>query len=353
MGIEAPEVSVEVHLGGGLPKLSIVGMPETAVRESKDRVRAALLNAGFEFPARRITISLAPADLPKDGGRFDLPIALGVLAASRQVANDRLKNCEFTGELALNGGLRPIRGMLPVAAQAWRRGRTLVLPEDNGPEAGLVADGDQLCASSLLEVVAWMNGRKELQPPSKHTSADTRIQLDLRDVVGQHRARRALEIAASGSHNILMAGPPGTGKTMLAARLPGILPRLSVHEALETASVASISHQGLNIEHWRSRPFRAPHHTCSGVALAGGGSRPKPGEISLAHNGVLFLDELPEFDRHALEVLREPMESGRIVISRAARQAGPDNAIAAQSKYNDTAAVFPGHCWIALTCRSK
>jgi magnesium chelatase family protein len=321
MGIEAPEVSVEVHLAGGLPKLSIVGMPEIAVRESKDRVRAALLNAGFDFPARRITISLAPADLPKDGGRFDLPIALGVLAASGQVASGRLKNCEFIGELALNGNLRSIRGMLPVAARAWARSRTLVLPVDNGAEAALVADGDQLCAASLLEVVAWMNGEAELQPPRVHIPGSKEPIPDLRDVIGQHRARRALEIAATGGHNLLMAGPPGTGKTMLAIRLPGIMPQMSTEEALETASVASISQLGLNLDYWRRRPFRAPHHTCSGVALAGGSSRPRPGEISLAHNGVLFLDELPEFDRHALEVLREPMESGRIVISRAARQA--------------------------------
>lgn len=321
VGVSAPEVIVEVHVGGGLPRVSMVGLPETAVREAKDRVKAALLNARFEFPASHITISLAPADLPKEGGRFDLPIALGILAASGQVDDAQFNEFEFIGELSLGGGLNPVRGCLPVAIQANRAGRGLVVPAANGAEAALASGQRHFCADSLLAVVAFLNGRESLPGVETSDFEPEPITGDLRDVHGQMSARRALEIAAAGGHNLLFCGPPGTGKTMLASRLPGILPPMTVQEALENAAVTSVSRPGFNIRRWRTRVFRAPHHTASSAALVGGGSKPQPGEISLAHHGVLFLDELPEFNRNVLEVLREPMESGRIVISRAASQA--------------------------------
>ncbi len=318
-GISAPSVTVEVYLSGGLPSLSIVGMPETAVKESKDRVRAAILNAQFEFPQKRITVNLAPADLPKEGGRFDLPIALGILAASQQIKSDKLKNYEFLGELALTGILRPISACLPAAIATNKSSRSLVVPIQNASEAALVNDLDVYGATSLLEVSSWLNSAINLPIIDADKPQLNEFQLDFADVKGQHKAKRALEIAAAGEHNILFVGPPGTGKTMLASRLPGILPPLTDSEAIETAAINSLCATENSSLNWAQRPFRSPHHTASGVALVGGGSNPRPGEISMAHNGVMFLDELPEFNRHVLEVLREPLESGKIVISRAAR----------------------------------
>ena len=321
VGVESPLITVEVHLSGGLPVMHLVGLPETAVRESKDRVRAACLNSNFRWPQSRITISLGPAELPKEGGGFDLPIALGILAADNQVPDTVFGDCEFLGELSLNGDLRPVRGVLPAAIRARDSNRTLVIPTANAAEAALVKGGKQLHGHSLLDIAEWLHGRNELAECKPDLSCKPPVQPDLCDVIGLPGAKRALEVAAAGCHNILMLGPPGTGKTLLASRLPGILPPMTESESLEAASLASVSQAGLDHRSWGVRPFRTPHHSCSNVALAGGGSRPRPGEISLAHNGILFLDELPEFGRHALEVLREPLESGRIVISRAARQA--------------------------------
>ena len=323
VGIEAPPVDAEVHLAGGLPSLSIVGLPEAAVKESKDRVRAALQTAGFEFPQRRITVSLSPADLPKEGGRYDLPIALGILAASGQIPAAALTGQEFLGELALGGGLRPVRGALPAAIGAGGAGHALTVPRENADEAALAAITPVHPADHLLDVCAGLRGEAQRPDHAAPVSAGGALDAgpDLAEVQGQQQARRALEIAAAGQHNLLFIGPPGTGKSMLAARLPGILPPMSPAEALEAAAIASIAGDHDAAAHWGRRPFRAPHHTASGAALVGGGSHPRPGEISLAHRGVLFLDELAEFDRRVLEVLREPLETGSITISRAARQA--------------------------------
>ncbi|MCY1199330.1 Competence protein ComM [compost metagenome] len=317
VGVEAPAVTVEAHLANGLPSLALVGLPETAVKESKDRVRSAIQNSGFDFPPRRITLNLAPADLPKDGGRFDLAIALGVLAASGQLPANALEEVECLGELALSGSLRPVQGVLPAALAARAAGRTLVVPRENAEEASLASGLKVLAAGHLLELTAHFAGHTPLAPYQAQGLVEDRPPYpDLADVQGQVAAKRALLVAAAGCHNLLFCGPPGTGKTLLASRLPGLLPPLEEQEALEVAAIHSVaSHAPL--QSWPQRPFRQPHHSASGAALVGGGSRPKPGEITLAHQGVLFLDELPEFDRKVLEVLREPLESGEIVIARA------------------------------------
>jgi magnesium chelatase family protein len=307
-------------LAPGLPGLSIVGLPEAAVRESRDRVRAAIAHCGYQFPNRRITVNLAPADLPKEGGRFDLPIALGILAASAQIPATALEKFEVLGELSLSGELRPVRGALPAALQCSKSGHSLIVPDANAAETGLVTGLPVYTANHLGALCAALLSGSLQCSPATGLRTDEIPGLDIADVRGQHQAKRALEIAAAGNHSLLMIGPPGSGKSMLAMRLPGLLPSMNDDEALEAAAIASIGHGGFDIRHWRQRPFRSPHHTASSVALVGGGTNPRPGEITLAHRGVLFLDELPEFDRDVLEALREPLETGQITISRAARQ---------------------------------
>ncbi|WP_018994498.1 YifB family Mg chelatase-like AAA ATPase [Thioalkalivibrio sp. ALJ2] len=319
-GIQAPLVTIETHLANGLPSFQIVGLPEAAVRESRDRVRAAIQTSGFDFPRRRITVNLAPADLPKDGGRFDLGIALGILAASQQIPGSALEGREFLGELGLDGTLRPVGGTLAAALAAANEARELIVNPEDGAEAALASAARVRTADHLIAVCAGLQGQGELDE-GRPVEAEPDRYPDLADVRGQHQARRALEIAAAGGHHLLMVGPPGSGKSMLAARIPGILPPMSEAEALETAAIHSLRDTGHLQRDWRARPFRSPHHTASGVALVGGGSTPRPGEISLAHHGVLFLDELTEFQRSVLDVLREPLETGTIHIARAARQA--------------------------------
>ncbi len=320
-GIDAPEVTVEVHLGPGLPAFNIVGLPDAQVREAKDRVRAALHHAQFEFPARRITVNLAPADLPKDSSRFDLPIALGILAASGQLKAAALAGHEFAGELSLTGELRPVRGALAMALGAARAGRAFVLPAENAAQAALAERALVLPATSLLEVCAHLAGEARIAPRRNGAAHAAPAYADFRDVKGQAAAKRALEVAAAGGHSVLLLGPPGTGKSMLAARFAGILAPMSPAEALESAAIQSASVAGFDPARWGARPLRAPHHTASRVALVGGGNPPRPGEISLAHHGVLFLDELPEFAREALEALREPLETGWIALARGVRPA--------------------------------
>ena len=319
VGLESPLVTVEVHLANGLPAFHIVGLPEASVKESKDRVRSAIINCGYEFPAKRITINLAPADLPKEGGRFDLPIAVGILAASEQIPHVDLTQYEFAGELALSGELRAIIGEIPMAMSCCDSNRILILPRQNSEQASWVKEAKIHAIDHLSQLYPHF-ARQTILPfvieKEQQHILDSNA-LDISDVIGQPLAKRALEIAASGNHNLLFIGPPGTGKTMLASRLSGILPQMTEKEALEVAAIQSISNQMINEKSWLTRPFRAPRHTASSAALVGGGGQPKPGEISLAHNGVLFLDELPEFERKVLDVLREPMESGEVTISRA------------------------------------
>lgn len=330
VGLHAPPVTVEVHLANGLPSFTLVGLADTEVKEARERVRAALSNAGLVFPHnKRITVNLAPADLPKESGRFDLPIALGLLAASEQIDAAKLADWEFAGELSLAGELRPVRGALAMAlalkrgSQRGEASRALVLPEASAEEAALVEGLRLHRARHLLDVVQALlpgDAATDLPRAQGRPAGHATATPDLREVRGQGAAKRALEIAAAGGHSVLMVGPPGTGKSMLAQRFAGLLPPLTEDEALESAAVLSIS-GAFSIERWAQRTYRQPHHSASSVALVGGGSPPRPGEISLAHHGVLFLDELPEFPRAALEALREPLETGAITISRAARQA--------------------------------
>ena len=329
-GLAAPAVTVEVHLANGLPSFTLVGLADTEVKESRERVRAALQTSGLEFPHnKRVTVSLAPADLPKESGRFDLPIALGILAAAGQLDLAQLERFEFAGELSLAGELRPAHGALAMALALGRTpaatARTLVLPQASADEAALVAGLAVRGARHLADVVrALLPGdaadASGLHEPKPLARATPQAAPDLRDVRGQAAAKRVLEIAAAGQLSLLMVGPPGTGKSMLARRLVGLLPPLSHDEALESAAIQSVA-GAFSTGRWSERVLRAPHHTASAAALVGGGSPPRPGEVSLAHHGVLFLDELPEFPRAALEALREPLETGRIVVSRAARQA--------------------------------
>lgn len=318
IGIQAPLINVEVHISNGLPGFVLVGLPEATVKEAKDRVRSAIINSGFSFPAKKITVNLSPADLPKEGSRFDLPIAIAILAATEQIPTLNLSHYEFLGELALSGDIRGVKGAIPAAISSQKSERTLIISTENQSEISLIHHNDTLITSNLLELCRYLHNEINLSKVEYCENDNIENQLiDLQDVIGQEHAKRALEIAAAAGHNLLLIGPPGTGKTMLATRLTSLLPPLSDDEALESAAIASLVSQNGSIKNWRKRPFRSPHHSASTAALVGGGTIPKPGEISLAHNGVLFLDELPEFNRKVLDALREPIESGEIIISRA------------------------------------
>lgn len=321
IGIQAPKIDVEVHISNGMPSFTLVGLPETSVKEAKDRVRSALINSNFNFPSKKITINLSPADFPKEGSRFDLPIAIAILAASQQINTQKLNEYEFLGELALSGEVRAVKGAIPAAIEAINNNRVLILSNENNDEMTLIKNNSVLLCQSLIEISQYLAGQVSLTKAANKNLIincdEEESKEDLQDIIGQEHAKRVLEISAAGGHNLLLIGPPGTGKTMLATRLASLLPALTDEEALETAAVMSISQHNNLIQTWRKRPFRSPHHSASTAALVGGGSIPKPGEISLAHNGILFLDELPEFNRKVLDALREPLESGKIIISRA------------------------------------
>ncbi|WP_287910161.1 YifB family Mg chelatase-like AAA ATPase [Acinetobacter sp.] len=345
LGLHAPLIEVEVHVSAGLPSLTIVGLAEAAVRESKDRVRSAIINSGFQFPTKRLTINLAPADLPKDGSRLDLPIALGILIATGQLPENVTDDFEFIGELALDGHLRPVTGTLTIAMACQLAKHQLMLPQENADEAAQLPEFKVFAAHHLKQVCDhFLNAQKIEVTSTQKSTLDKQYKFDLADVKGQLRPRRALEIAAAGGHSLLFKGPPGTGKTLLASRLPSILPALNPQQNLEVASIYSIANTQ---HHFGQRPFRAPHHTASAIALVGGGSNPKPGEITLAHLGVLFLDELPEFDKKVLEVLRQPLESKEIIISRASRQ------ITFPANFQLIAAMNPCPCGYAFNQDSR
>ncbi|EMO9706296.1 YifB family Mg chelatase-like AAA ATPase [Escherichia coli] len=316
LGVNAPPITVEVHISKGLPGLTMVGLPETTVKEARDRVRSAIINSGYEYPAKKITINLAPADLPKEGGRYDLPIAIALLAASEQLTANKLDEYELVGELALTGALRGVPGAISSATEAIKSGRKIIVAKDNEDEVGLINGEGCLIADHLQAVCAFLEGKHALEHPKPTNAVSRALQHDLSDVVGQEQGKRGLEITAAGGHNLLLIGPPGTGKTMLASRINGLLPDLSNEEALESAAILSLVNAESVQKQWRHRPFRSPHHSASLTAMVGGGAIPGSGEISLAHNGVLFLDELPEFERRTLDALREPIESGQIHLSR-------------------------------------
>ncbi|EIP4524372.1 YifB family Mg chelatase-like AAA ATPase [Salmonella enterica] len=316
LGVNAPPITIEVHISNGLPGLTMVGLPETTVKEARDRVRSAIINSGYEFPAKKITINLAPADLPKEGGRYDLPIAVALLAASEQLTASNLEAYELVGELALTGALRGVPGAISSATEAIRAGRNIIVATENAAEVGLISKEGCFIADHLQTVCAFLEGKHALERPLAQDMASPTATADLRDVIGQEQGKRGLEITAAGGHNLLLIGPPGTGKTMLASRLSGILPPLSNEEALESAAILSLVNADTVQKRWQQRPFRSPHHSASLTAMVGGGAIPAPGEISLAHNGILFLDELPEFERRTLDALREPIESGQIHLSR-------------------------------------
>lgn len=350
-GIRTYTVMIEVHLSPGFPGLGIVGLPETAVKESRHRVRSAIINSGFEYPAKRITINLAPADIPKEGSGFDLPIAIGILAASGQLQANLLSLYEFVGELALSGELKSIKGILPLAKAVHADGHALILPVTNAQEAALIEGFSILAAPSLIDVINHINGLSSLNEVISVKNASTLTPYPcMSDIKGQDHAKRAFEIAAAGGHHLLACGPPGSGKTMLANRLPGILPGMTQEQALETASLYSISHDGFQEKHWKKRPFRSPHHTVSAMAMVGGGRIPHPGEISLAHHGVLFLDEFPEFPRNVLEVLREPLESREVHVSRVAGTATFPAAFQLIAAMNPCPCGYLGDQEHACTC---